>query len=125
MQLSSISNIEQISIEIQQIIKVAIFHSKRTNIFLRIRYSYLMSHFVTFYGPLYCKSQFETMNKKENFTMRRMVDSIWKYNLHIPNIDYLISDILTLRIQYKFTQKQCVGVAIEGMDIWYMGITFF
>ena len=53
MQLSSISNIEQISIEIQQIIKVAIFHSKRTNIFLRIRYSYLMSHFVTFYDPLY------------------------------------------------------------------------
>ena len=53
MQLSSISNIEQISIEIQQIIKVAIFHSKRTNIFLRIRYSYLMSHFETFYDPLY------------------------------------------------------------------------
>ena len=28
-----------------------------------------------------------------------------------------------LRIQYEYTQKQCVGVAIEGMDIWYMGLT--
>ena len=27
-----------------------------------------------------------------------------------------------LRIQYEYTQKQCVGVAIEGMDIWYIGI---
>ena len=28
----------------------------------------------------------------------------------------------THRIQYEYTQKQCVGVAIEGMDIWYMGL---
>ena len=34
--------------------------------------------------------------------------------LHIPNIDYLISDTRTLRIQYEYTQKQCVGVAVEG-----------
>ena len=42
---------------------------------------------------------------------------------HIPNIDALISDIHTLRIQYEYTQmytqKQCVGVAIEGIDIWW------
>ena len=41
---------------------------------------------------------------------------------HIPNIDALNSDTHTLRIQYEYTQKQCVGVAIEGMDIWYMGL---
>ena len=58
---------------------------------------------------------------------------------HIPNIDALISDIDTLRIQYEYTQmytqKQCVGVAIERIDIWcqiggvyhiqYMGFTGF
>ena len=41
---------------------------------------------------------------------------------HIPNIHALNSDTHTLRIQYEYTQKQCVGVAIEGMDIWYMGL---
>ena len=43
-------------------------------------------------------------------------------NYHIPNIDALNSDTHTLRIQYEYTQKKCVGVAIEGKDIWYMGI---
>ena len=42
----------------------------------------------------------------------------------MPNIHALNSDTHTLRIQYEYTQKQCVGVAIEGMDIWYMGLTF-
>ena len=42
------------------------------------------------------------------------------YKAHIPNIHALNSDIHILRIQYEYTQKQCVGVAIEGMDIWYM-----
>ena len=42
---------------------------------------------------------------------------------YILNIHALNSDAHTLRIQYEFTQKQCVGVAIEGMDIWYMGLT--
>ena len=41
---------------------------------------------------------------------------------HIPNIHALNSDTHTLRIQYEYTQKQCVGVAIEGKDIWYMGL---
>ena len=41
---------------------------------------------------------------------------------HIPNIHALNSDTHTLRIQYEYTQKQCVGVAIEGMDILYMKI---
>ena len=43
---------------------------------------------------------------------------------HIPNIHALNRDTLTLRIQYEYTQKQCVGVAIEGMDICYMRIIF-
>ena len=30
-----------------------------------------------------------------------------------------------MRIQYEYTQKQYLGVAIEGMDIWYMGIIFW
>ena len=41
---------------------------------------------------------------------------------HIPNIHALKSDTHTLRIEYEYTKKQCVGVAIEGMDIWYMGL---
>ena len=44
------------------------------------------------------------------------------HKAHIPNIHALNSDTHTLRIQYEYTQKQCVGVAIEGMDIWYMGL---
>ena len=44
------------------------------------------------------------------------------YNHHIPNIDALNSDTHTLRIQYEYSQKQCVGVAIEGKDIWYLAV---
>ena len=36
--------------------------------------------------------------------------------------DDLISETHTLRIQYEYTQKECMGVAIEGIDIWYMGV---
>ena len=36
---------------------------------------------------------------------------------HKPNIHALNSDTHTLRIQYEYTKKQCVGVAIEAMDI--------
>ena len=42
----------------------------------------------------------------------------------MPNIHALNSDTHTLRIQYEYSEKQCVDVAIEGMDIWYMGIIF-
>ena len=42
------------------------------------------------------------------------------YNPYIPNIHALNSDTHTLRILYEYTIKRCVGVAIEGMDIWYM-----
>ena len=47
---------------------------------------------------------------------------MWQYNsddnkAHIRNIHALNSDTHTLRIQYEYTRKQCVGVAIEGMDI--------
>ena len=45
-----------------------------------------------------------------------------KYNTHIPNIDAPNSDTHLWRIQYEYTQKQCMGVAIEGIDIWYVGI---
>ena len=41
---------------------------------------------------------------------------------HIPNIPTLNSDTHAFRIQYEYTQKQCVGVAIEGIDIWYMDL---
>ena len=41
---------------------------------------------------------------------------------HIPNIHALNSDTHWLGIQYECSQKQWVGVAIEGMDIWYMGL---
>ena len=42
-----------------------------------------------------------------------------------PNIDALNSDTHTLRIQYEYTQKQCAGVAIEGMDICYMRLIIY
>ena len=38
------------------------------------------------------------------------------YNPHIQNIDALNTDTHTLRIQSEYTQKQCVGVAIDGME---------
>ena len=47
------------------------------------------------------------------------------YKAHLPNIDALNSDTHTLRIQYEYTQKQCVGVAIEGTDILYIGLTIY
>ena len=50
--------------------------------------------------------------------MREILDD---YKAHIPNIHALNSDTHTLRIQYEYTKKQCVGVAIEAMDISYMG----
>ena len=40
--------------------------------------------------------------------------TVANFKAHIPNIHALNSDI---RIQYEYTQKQCVGVAIEAMDI--------
>ena len=46
------------------------------------------------------------------------------FNPHKPNIDALVSDTHTLKIQYEYTEKQCVGAAIEGMDICYMAATF-
>ena len=49
-----------------------------------------------------------------------MIDS---YNDRIPNIYALSSDTNILRIQYEYNQKQCVGVAIKGMDIRYMVVT--
>ena len=44
------------------------------------------------------------------------------FKARIPNTHALNSDTHTLRIQYEYTQKQGVGVAIEGIDIWYMGL---
>ena len=41
-------------------------------------------------------------------------------NPHIPNIDALNSDTHTLFFS-TILNSQCVGVAIEGIDIWYMG----
>ena len=48
----------------------------------------------------------------------------YQSNPDIPNIDALNSDTYTLRIRYKYTQKQFLGVANEGIDILYMGINF-
>ena len=42
---------------------------------------------------------------------------------HKQNIHALNSHTHTLRIQFEYTQKQCMGVANEGIDIKYMGIT--
>ena len=41
---------------------------------------------------------------------------------HIPNIHALNSDTHTLFLSILILNSQCVYVAIEGMDIWYMGL---
>ena len=47
------------------------------------------------------------------------------YNSHKPNIHDLNSDIHTLFLSILILNSQCVGVAIEGMDILYMGLIFY
>ena len=39
-----------------------------------------------------------------------------------PNIDALNSDTNTLFLSILILNSQWVGVAIEGMDIWFMGL---
>ena len=63
------------------------------------------------------------MEEVKDSQTTRSSPSVEKGNAHISNIDALKSATHTLRIQFEYTQKQCVGVAIEGKDIWYMGIT--
>ena len=46
-------------------------------------------------------------------------------NAHIPNIHALNSDTHTLFLSILTLNSQCVGVAIEGMDIWYIRVTGF
>ena len=46
------------------------------------------------------------------------------YNPHIPNIDAISGALFTLRIQYEYTQTRCDEGARDGIDIWYMGITY-
>ena len=49
-----------------------------------------------------------------------------KYNnAHIPNIHALNSDTHTLFLSILILNSQNVGVAIEGIDIWYMVVTLF
>ena len=66
---------------------------------------------------VYFQEDDRIVSKSEDRMLQKIV-------AHIPNIHALNSDIHTLRIQYEYTQKQYLGVAIEGMDIWYMGIIF-
>ena len=60
------------------------------------------------------------MKEVKDSQTTRSSPSVEKGNAHISNIDALNSATHTLRIQFEYTQKQCVGVAIEGIDIWYM-----
>ena len=46
------------------------------------------------------------------------------YNPHILNIDAISGALVTLTIQYEYTQTQCDVGARNGVDIWYMGIIF-
>ena len=54
--------------------------------------------------------------------MSRVNDLAQCNKAHIPNIHALNSDTHTLFLSILILNSQCVGVAIEGMDIWYMGI---
>ena len=59
------------------------------------------------------------------FSMKKLICIFHQkllYNPHIPNIDALNSDTHTLFLSILILNSQCVGVAIEGMDIWYVGL---
>ena len=60
-----------------------------------------------------------TVSRRFNIPKYKLLKyrSSYNCNPYIPNIDALNSDIHTLRIQYEYTQKQCDGVAIEGINI--------
>ena len=46
-------------------------------------------------------------------------------NHFIPNIVDLSDVLFKLRIQFEYTQTQCDEGAIDGIDIWYMGIIYY
>ena len=71
----------------------------------------------------YKMTHFITLSPQKNFSrtlqiLGSIAEPCHSYKAHIPNIHALNSATHTLRIQYEYTQKQCMGVAIESMDIW-------
>ena len=78
-------------------------------------------------GPLPMKLPTKKISKISGTKSPGNLRSVFQkmsYNAHLPNIHALNSVTHTLRIQYEYTQKQCMDVAIEGMNIWYRGLTF-
>ena len=47
------------------------------------------------------------------------------YKAHIPNIHALNSDAHKLFLIILILNSHCVGVASEGMDIWYVGLNVY
>ena len=55
--------------------------------------------------------------------LKSEIDEKPNYKAHIPNINALNSDTYTLFLSKLILNSQCVGVAIEVIDIWYMVVT--
>ena len=74
---------------------------------------------------VYCITYVDYIKRFKISAFRNFTPNYINDKAHIPSIHAVNSDTHTLRIQYEYTQTQCVGVAIEGMDIWYMGLTVY
>ena len=55
---------------------------------------------------------------------QKLISALGKYKAHIPDIHALNGDTHTLFLSILIHYSQCVGVAIEGMDIWYIFMVF-
>ena len=53
---------------------------------------------------------------------QKLISALGKYKAHIPDIHALNSDTHTSFLSILILNSQCVGVAIEGIDIWYISV---
>ena len=86
------------------------FNSNRTQIFIKTMIVY-------FHESFQSKDRILPVLGSYTFSHYR--------NTHIPNIHALNSDTHTLFLSILILSSQCVGVAIEGNDIWYMGLIYY
>ena len=71
---------------------------------------------------VYCITYVDYIKRFKISAFRNFTPNYINDKAHIPSIHAVNSDTHTLRIQYEYTQTQCVGVANEGIDIRYMGV---
>ena len=66
-----------------------------------------------------------TLKELENeFNFLAPVEVSDDYNAHIPNIDAISGALITQSLNKLILNSQCEEGARDGIDIWYMGITW-